>query len=152
MPQVNIPVASDWLVAGAARAQSGRRSRRHCCLPQLSVLSFHVCCSCWRRWKALWVMLRAGWTFLRLGSPIRDRPHSPKYACRGSGGQEAETTGGGGVGGNRYGVKKRRRGGGEEKELVWELVGRVREAAFKSDGSVDVTKKSVLSASPVVCR
>lgn len=63
-------------------------------------------------------MLRAGWTFLRLGSPIRDRPHSPKYACRGSGGQEAETTGGGGVGGNRYGVKKRRRGGGEEKELV----------------------------------
>lgn len=117
MPQVNIPVASDWLVAGAARAQSGRRSRRHCCLPQLSVLSFHVCCSCWRRWKALWVMLRAGWTFLRLGSPIRDRPHSPKYACRGSGGQEAETTGGGGW--EEIDMGWRRGGGEAERKKNW---------------------------------
>lgn len=113
----DIPVASDWLAAGAARAQSGRRPRCHCCLPQLSVLSFHVCCSCWRCWKALWVMLRAGWTFLRVGSPIRDRPHRPKYACRGSGSQDQEW------GGNRYGAREeKRRKRGREKDLVWELV------------------------------
>lgn len=87
-------------------------------------------------------MLRAGWTFLRLGSPIRDRPHSPKYACRGSGGQEAGTTRRvGEAGGNRYGVKKKRRGGeGGEKERASELVECVPAAAFKSDGSVDVAK------------
>lgn len=60
------------------QTQSSGSSHCQCCLVQMSTLSLHVCCSCWRCWKALWVMLRAGWTFLRLGSPIRDSPHNPK--------------------------------------------------------------------------
>lgn len=61
-------------------------------------------------------MLRAGWTFLRVGSPIRDRPHSPKYACRGSGGQDE------GWRENRYGAKKKMRRWRGRKEREKDLV------------------------------
>lgn len=75
---------STLLITEAIERERRGSSGFQCWRPQVSVLSLHVCCSCWRCWKALWVMLRPGWTFFRLGSPIRDRPQSPKYAWRGS--------------------------------------------------------------------
>lgn len=81
------------------------------------------------------MMLRAGWTFLRLGSPIRDRPHSPKYAWRGSGGQEVE----------RDTQKRKKKGGVVKKRETgqnwWCVRVRVRKTeAPKSDMYVAVTK------------
>lgn len=92
------------------------------------------------------MMLRAGWTFLRLGSPIRDRPHSPKYAWRGSGGQEVE----------RHTQRRKKWGYSGKKEKNWVRIGSVcvclcvKTEAPKFDRYVGLTKNKFQEVLPFV--